>query len=81
MSQRKPTRRRLWPPEVAAGAASTVATGAALAIAAPVALIDPQTRETYGEHLSYVGSGLRDTMGSTVNLASAPVRTVTGSGR
>ena len=65
----------------AAGAASTVATGAALAVAAPVALIDPQTRETYGEHLLNVGSGFRDTVGSTVDLAGAPVRAVTGSGR
>lgn len=62
----------------AAGAASTVATGAALAVAAPVAIIDPQTRETYGEHLSNVGSGLRDTVGSTVDLAGAPVRAMTG---
>ncbi|MCJ2023637.1 alpha/beta hydrolase [Methylobacterium sp. J-067] len=65
----------------AAGAASTVATGAALAVAAPVALVDPQTRETYGDHLSNVGSGLRDTVGSTVDLAGAPVRAVTGVGR
>ncbi|WCS23756.1 alpha/beta hydrolase [Methylobacterium sp. NMS14P] len=63
----------------AAGAASTVATGAALAVAAPVAIVDPQTRETYGEHLSNVGSGLRDTVGSTVDLAGAPVRAMTGS--
>jgi esterase/lipase superfamily enzyme len=62
----------------AAGAASTVATGAALAVAAPVALVDPQTRETYGEHLSNVGSGLRDTVGSTVDLAGEPVRAMTG---
>jgi esterase/lipase superfamily enzyme len=62
----------------AAGAASTVATGAALAVAAPVAIVDPQTRETYGEHLSNVGSGLRDTVGSTVDLAGAPVRAMTG---
>ena len=61
----------------AAGAASTVATGAALAVAAPVAIVDPQTRETYGEHLSNVGSGLRDTVGSTVDLAGAPVRAMT----
>ncbi len=62
----------------AAGAASTVATGAALAVAAPVAIVDPQTRETFGEHLSNVGSGLRDTVGSTVDLAGAPVRAMTG---
>ncbi len=62
----------------AAGAASTVATGAALAVAAPVAILDPQTRETYGEHLSNVGSGLRETVGSTVDLAGAPVRAMTG---
>jgi esterase/lipase superfamily enzyme len=63
----------------AAGAASTIATGAALAVAAPVALVDPQTRETYGEHLSNVGSGFRDTIGSTVDLVGAPVRAL-GSG-
>ncbi|MDP4026951.1 alpha/beta hydrolase [Methylobacterium sp. NEAU 140] len=65
----------------AAGAASTMATGAALAVAAPVAIIDPQTRETYGEHLSNVGSGFRDTIGSTVDLAGAPVRAVVSAGR
>ena len=65
----------------AAGAASTVATGAVLAVAAPVALVDPQTRESYGEHFSNVGSGLRDTGGSTVDLAGAPIRAVTGAGR
>ncbi|MCJ2093339.1 hypothetical protein MKK67_12705 [Methylobacterium sp. J-072] len=65
----------------AAGAASTVATGAALAVAAPVALVDPQTRETYGEHLSNVGSGFRNTLGSTVDLAGAPVRAVVGGER
>ncbi|KQP10373.1 esterase [Methylobacterium sp. Leaf99] len=65
----------------AAGAASTVATGAALAVAAPVALVDPQTRETYGEHLSNMGSGLRHTVGSTVDLAGAPVRAFGGGGR
>ena len=62
----------------AAGAASTVATGAALAVSAPIAVVDPATRETYGEHLANVGSGLRDAVGSTVDLAGAPVRAVTG---
>lgn len=52
----------------AAGAASTVATGAALAVAAPIAVVDPQTRETYGDHVASVGSGLRDTVSSTVGL-------------
>ncbi|WP_246692876.1 alpha/beta hydrolase [Methylobacterium sp. WL64] len=60
----------------AAGAASTVATGAALAVAAPVAIVDPQTRETYGEHLSNVGSGFKDAVGSTVDLAGTPMRAV-----
>ncbi|MCK2052862.1 alpha/beta hydrolase [Methylobacterium sp. 37f] len=64
--------------QTAAGAASTVATGAALAVAAPVAILDPQTRETYGQHLSNVGHGVTDTVGSTVDLAGAPMRAVTG---
>lgn len=42
------------------------------------AIVDPQTRETYGEHLTNVGSGLRDTVGSTVDLAGAPVRAMIG---
>ena len=47
---------------------STVATGAALAVTAPIAVVDPQTRETYGDHVASVGSGLRDTVSSTVGL-------------
>ncbi|WP_348645277.1 alpha/beta hydrolase [Methylobacterium sp. BTF04] len=64
--------------QTAAGAASTVATGAALAVSAPVALIDPQTRETYGEHLRNVGRGVGDAMSSTADLATAPARAVMG---
>ena len=63
----------------AASAASTVATGAVLAFAAPVALMDAQTREPYGEHFSNVESGLSDTVGSTVDLAGAPVRALRSS--
>lgn len=65
--------------QTAAGAASTVATGAALAVSAPVALVDPQTRETYGEHLANVGRGVGDTFSSTADLASAPARAIMGS--
>ena len=64
--------------QTAAGAASTVATGAALAVSAPVALVDPQTRETYGEHLFNVGRGFGDTVTSTVDLAGSPGRAILG---
>ncbi len=64
----------------AAGAASTVATGAALAVNAPVAVMDAQTRETYGEHWRRFGQGVGDAMTSTVDLAGAPMRAMAGDG-
>ena len=41
---------------------------------------DPQTRETYGEHLSNFGQGFGDTFGSTVDLGRASGRALVGQG-
>ena len=67
--------------ETAAGAAATVATAGALAISAPVAIIDPDTRENYGQHLANVGRGAADTLSSSVDLATAPVQVLRGQTR
>lgn len=83
------SRRQGWPPaywraadigigdrlvSAASDAASVVATDAALAVMAPVAMFDQQTGETDGNHLSNVGLGRCDKAGSTANLPGAPVR-------
>ncbi|GJD47538.1 hypothetical protein OPKNFCMD_0246 [Methylobacterium crusticola] len=64
--------------QMTAGAAATVGTAAGLAVSAPVAVIDAQSRETYGEHLRNLGQGLGDTAGATVDLATAPARALSG---
>jgi hypothetical protein len=46
--------------QVTAGAATTVGTAAGLAISAPVALVDPQTRETLGAHTEELGRSVSD---------------------
>jgi esterase/lipase superfamily enzyme len=61
----------------AAGAAGTVATGAALVVAAPLAAVDPDTRDTYGDHVASLGSGFKSTLGSGADLATAPLRALT----
>jgi esterase/lipase superfamily enzyme len=43
-----------------AGAAATVGTAAGLAIAAPVALVDQNTRENYGHHVGSLGATVPD---------------------
>ena len=66
--------------QTATGAAATLATGAALAVNAPVAVLDPQTRETYGEHLSNFGQGFGDTLGAGADLGRASGRALVGNG-
>jgi esterase/lipase superfamily enzyme len=66
--------------QTATGAAATLATGAALAVNAPVAIVDPQTRETYGEHLTNFGQGFGDTFGAGADLGRASGRALVGRG-
>lgn len=47
--------------QVTAGAATAVGTAAGLAVSAPVAIIDPQTRQTLGEHAENLGRSVSDT--------------------
>jgi esterase/lipase superfamily enzyme len=47
--------------QVTAGAATAVGTAAGLALSAPVAIVDAQTRESLGEHAEGLGRTLTDT--------------------
>ncbi|NGM33188.1 alpha/beta hydrolase [Methylobacterium sp. DB0501] len=64
--------------QMTAGAAATVGTAAGLAVSAPVAVVDAQSRETYGEHLRNLGQGIGDTAEGAVDLATAPARALGG---
>ena len=64
--------------QMTAGAAATGGTAAGLAVSAPGAVIDPQSRETYGEHLRNLGQGIGDTAEGAVDLATAPARALGG---
>ena len=64
--------------QTTAGAAATIGTAAGLAVSAPVAIVDSQTRETFGEQVERLGRGVADTAGSTVGLATAPSRALLG---
>jgi esterase/lipase superfamily enzyme len=46
--------------QVTAGAATTVGTAAGLAVTAPVAIVDPQTRQTFGAHVDRLGQSATD---------------------
>ncbi|MDI4663832.1 alpha/beta hydrolase [Xanthobacter autotrophicus] len=54
-------------------AASTVGTAAGLVIAAPVAVVDENTRAQYGHHVKHLGHSVTDTTTSGTNVVTAPV--------
>jgi len=58
---------------VAIGAASTVGSAAGVVVSAPFAVIDPRTRDNFGDNLEAVGTNL----GATVALAPTPLRALT----
>jgi len=47
---------------VTAGAATAVGTAAGLAIAAPVAIVDPRTRQSLGAQTEELGRSVSDTV-------------------
>ncbi|MFS8038040.1 alpha/beta hydrolase [Xanthobacter sp. AM11] len=53
-------------------AASTVGTAAGLVIAAPVAVLDENTREHYGEHVRQLGNSVQDTAESSRSAVTVP---------
>jgi esterase/lipase superfamily enzyme len=48
--------------QVTAGAAAAVGTAAGLAVAAPVSIVDPQSRQTLGEHTENLGQAVSGTV-------------------
>jgi esterase/lipase superfamily enzyme len=46
--------------QVTAGAATAVGTAAGLAVAAPVAIVDPRTRQSLGDHVESLGRSASD---------------------
>lgn len=59
---------------VATGAASTVGRAASIAISAPVAIIDPRTREGLGDQFQDLGGQIGGTVSSAANAARIPTR-------
>lgn len=59
---------------VAAGAASTVGVAAGAAVAAPFAIVDPRTRENFGDRLEAIGGGASDALdsGASALRSAAP---------
>lgn len=53
-------------------AASTVGTAAGLVIAAPVAVVDANTREHYSAHVRELGNNISDTADSTRDVVTSP---------
>ena len=46
--------------QVTAGAATAVGTAAGLAVSAPVAIVDPTTRNALGDHVQALGQSVKD---------------------
>jgi len=58
--------------QMTSGAASTVGTAAGLVIAAPVAVLDENTRAHYGQHVNKLGNSVTETATSGANVVTAP---------
>lgn len=56
--------------EFTTNAASTVGQAAGLVIAAPVAVVDPNTRENYGRHMENLGNVAADAASSGRSVAT-----------
>lgn len=53
-------------------AAATVGTAAGLVVAAPVAIVDENTRQQYGQHVNQLSRSVSETAESGANVVSAP---------
>jgi esterase/lipase superfamily enzyme len=67
--------------QVTTGAAATVGTAAGLALSAPIAIIDPKTRQNLGDNVEAVGRSIGETARSTGDALSAPLANPVGSTR
>jgi esterase/lipase superfamily enzyme len=57
---------------VVAGAATVVGSAASMAISAPVAILDADTRKNYGDQVKRLGQSLNDTAGATADAIPLP---------
>jgi esterase/lipase superfamily enzyme len=57
---------------VVSGAANVVGSAASVAISTPVAVVDANTRENYGEQVKQLGKSLGDTAGATAGALALP---------
>jgi esterase/lipase superfamily enzyme len=64
--------------QVTQGAASTVGAVAGAAVSAPIAIIDPATRRSFGDQIDTVGGNLAATAQGAAGVVSAPVEAVGG---
>lgn len=58
--------------QIATGAASSVGKAAGLAVSAPLAIVDPDTRETLGDRFDDLGATAGDAVRSTTDVVRAP---------
>lgn len=61
---------------VAVGAAQTVGSAASVAVSAPIAVVDPRTRRTYGDQVERFGRSIGNTVGSVGETVEGVGQTV-----
>lgn len=70
--------------QITTGAAATIGSTAGLIVTAPIAIIDPNSRENLGTRVQELGGGLADTAGGTAGIITDAPRNLgvqTGQGR
>ena len=60
------------------GAAASVGSAAGLIVTAPIAIFDPNTRDTYGQRMGQFGETVGDTANAAGSVATAPVEALGG---
>lgn len=66
--------------QIAVGAASTVGTAASIVVSAPIAIIDPKTRDGLGEQFELLGSNVANTLPLPPSRAQSRTQSRTPSG-
>lgn len=66
--------------QLTTGAAASVGSAAGLIVTAPIAIFDPNTRNTYGQRVGQFGETVGDTANAAGSVATAPVEAIAGQG-
>lgn len=64
--------------QLTTGAAASVGSGVGLIVTAPIAVFDPNTRQTYGQRMGQFGETVGDTASAAGSVATAPVEAIAG---